>query len=136
MAKWIFAIVCYIGAAIQVLGLIAVGKVSKLSIRRHSAVSGRIVERPPLLLRKNPVYSNDIYRLAGSSPSPGSRYPSLGSSSPPPDIPRPKPTAKGITILPVPRVISPLRLRARRRLSAISSPGSMSGSWEDYGLSS
>jgi len=97
--------------------------------------TGQNVERPPLL-RKNPFCSNDIYRLVGSSPSPASRYPSLGSSSPPLDIPRPKLTAKGTTTLTAPRVISPPRLQARRILSATSSRGLMSGSWEDYGSSS
>jgi len=98
--------------------------------------TGQCVERPSYFLRKNPFCSNDIYRLVGSSPSPGSRYPSLGSSSPPLDIPRPKLIAKGTTIPPAPRVISPLRSQTRRTPSATSSRGLMSGSWEDYGSSS
>jgi len=44
-AKWIFAIICYIGAGIQVAGFIAVSKVSKSSIHRHSAVCAG-VKRP------------------------------------------------------------------------------------------
>ena len=37
VAKWVFAIICYIGAAIQVFGCIAVSKVSKSPPRRGSA---------------------------------------------------------------------------------------------------
>lgn len=46
-AKWIFAIVCYIGAGVQVLGLIAVSKVSKSSARRHSAVCNKVLSVTP-----------------------------------------------------------------------------------------
>ena len=48
-AKWIFAIVCYIGAGLQVLGLVAVSKVSKPSIRRHSAAAcNKVLSAPSL----------------------------------------------------------------------------------------
>jgi hypothetical protein len=36
VAKWIFAIVCYIGAGVQVLGFIAVAKVSTPRFPQHA----------------------------------------------------------------------------------------------------
>ena len=127
VAKWIFAILCYIGAGIQVLGFIAVSKVSKLPIRSYSSA----FKRPPL--RKNLSYSNDICHWTGSSPLPDSRYLSFGSSYPQLDTPRPKRTARRNTTLPVRRVTTLPHLRAHQIRSVTSSRGLMSGSWEVYG---
>ena len=134
VAKWILAILCYIGAGIQVLGFIAVSKVSKSPIHTYSAVCDRVFKRPSL--RKNPSYSNDIYHLTGSSLSLGSRCPSFGSSYPQLDTPPPKLTARGITTLSTRLVTTPLHLRMHRIPSVTSSRGLTSGSWEVYGSSS
>jgi len=133
-AKWIFAILCYIGAGIQVLGFIAVSKVSKSTIRSHSSVCYGVFKRHPL--RKNLSYSNDIYHWTGSLPSPGSRCLSFGSSYPQLDTPPPKLTASSNTTLPARRVTTLLRSRTHQIRSATSSRGLMSGSWEVYGPSS
>ena len=117
------------------------------SVRLHRCLEGEQIGHHPWipqhttmfkrpLLRKDRSYSNDICRSTGSSSSLGSLYLSFGSSSPPLDTPRHKLTARRNITLPTRRVAVPLHLQMHQILSATSFHGLMSGSWEDYGLSS
>jgi hypothetical protein len=128
-AAWVFAIVCFVGAAVQFLGIWGVLQVASPCSYLPSLKSEIYSHFP----RRNRACSVAMFNYTSSSPSAHLPSEPRGPSSPPLGIAPRLPTAKRISsaTMGTPPLIS---VKPGRRC-AISSHGSMSVSWAAYSSS-